>query len=111
MTSEEQQRLLRRAVLEIGRRQKSQNLLYWGSEAPCAQTQVIPTGSLGLDLALGVGGWPRGRICEIVGAESAGKTTLALHAVCQAQRQGLAVLFVDAEHAFDRDYAAALGVD
>jgi recombination protein RecA len=72
---------------------------------------VIPTGSLTLDLALGVGGLPKGRIIEIYGPESSGKTTLALHVLAEAQRQGGEVAFVDAEHALDPEYAAALGVD
>ena len=72
---------------------------------------VIPTGSLGLDLALGVGGYPRGRIVEIYGPESSGKTTLALHVLAEAQKRGGEVAFVDAEHALDPVYAAAIGVD
>ncbi len=73
--------------------------------------EVIPTGSLGLDAALGVGGYPRGRIIEIFGPESSGKTTLAIHAIAEAQRAGGIAAFIDAEHAFDRFYAAKLGVD
>lgn len=72
---------------------------------------VIPTGSIGLDLALGVGGYPRGRIIEIYGPESSGKTTLAIHAIAEAQKQGGIAAFIDAEHAFDRFYAEKLGVD
>ena len=72
---------------------------------------VIPTGSIGLDMALGVGGYPRGRIVEIFGPESSGKTTLAIHAIAEAQRQGGIAAIIDAEHAFDRYYAQALGVD
>ena len=72
---------------------------------------VIPTGSLGLDLALGVGGYPRGRIIEIYGPESSGKTTLAIHAIAEAQKAGGIAAFIDAEHAFDRFYAEKLGVD
>ena len=72
---------------------------------------VIPTGSIGLDLALGVKGYPRGRIVEIYGPESSGKTTLALHAIAQAQKAGGIAAFIDAEHAFDRFYAGKLGVD
>ncbi|MDG4945297.1 recombinase RecA [Weeksellaceae bacterium KMM 9713] len=72
---------------------------------------VIPSGSLGLDLALGVGGYPRGRIIEIYGPESSGKTTLALHAIAEAQKQGGTAAFIDAEHAFDRYYAQNLGID
>lgn len=72
---------------------------------------VIPTGSIGLDVALGVGGYPRGRIIEIYGPESSGKTTLAIHAIAEAQKLGGIAAFIDAEHAFDRFYAAKLGVD
>ena len=73
--------------------------------------QVIPTGCLDLDMALGVGGLPRGRVIEIYGPESSGKTTLALHILAEAQKRGGEVAFVDAEHALDPVYAAALGVD
>lgn len=72
---------------------------------------VIPTGSIGLDLALGVGGYPRGRIIEIYGPESSGKTTLAITAIAEAQKRGGIAAFIDAEHAFDRFYAEKLGVD
>ena len=73
--------------------------------------EVIPTGSIALDMALGVGGYPRGRIIEIYGPESSGKTTLAIHAIAEAQKAGGIAAFIDAEHAFDRFYAAKLGVD
>ena len=73
--------------------------------------EVIPTGSIGLDLALGVGGYPRGRIIEIYGPESSGKTTLAITAIAEAQKRGGIAAFIDAEHAFDRFYAEKLGVD
>ena len=72
---------------------------------------VIPTGSLALDLALGIGGVPKGRIVEIYGPESSGKTTLALHIVAEAQKRGGEAAFVDAEHALDPTYARALGVN
>lgn len=75
------------------------------------QVEVIPSGSLGIDLALGVGGYPRGRVIEIYGPESSGKTTLTLHAIAEAQKQGGIAAFIDAEHAFDRHYAEKLGVD
>ena len=75
------------------------------------QIDVIPSGSIGLNYALGVGGYPRGRIIEIYGPESSGKTTLALHAIAEAQRQGGIAALIDAEHAFDRFYAEKLGVD
>ena len=73
--------------------------------------EVIPTGSLGLDVAMGVGGYPKGRIIEIYGPESSGKTTLAIHAIAEAQKQGGFAAFIDGEHAFDRFYAEKLGVD
>ena len=75
------------------------------------QVDVIPTGSIGLNAALGVGGYPRGRIIEIFGPESSGKTTLAIHAIAEAQKAGGIAAFIDAEHAFDRFYAKKLGVD
>ena len=75
------------------------------------QVEVIPTGSIGLNAALGVGGYPRGRIIEIYGPESSGKTTLAIHAIAETQKQGGIAAFIDAEHAFDRFYAQKLGVD
>ncbi len=75
------------------------------------QVETIPSGSIGLDLALGVGGYPKGRVVEIYGPESSGKTTLAIHAIAECQRQGGIAAIIDAEHAFDRAYAEALGVD
>ena len=75
------------------------------------QVDAIPTGSLGLDLALGIGGVPRGRIVEVYGPESSGKTTLALQILAEAQKMGGEVAFIDVEHALDPTYAAALGVD
>ncbi len=82
-----------------------------GDSAVDDKIEVIPSGSLGLDLALGVGGYPRGRVIEIYGPESSGKTTLTLHAIAEAQKAGGIAAFIDAEHAFDRYYAAKLGVD
>ena len=75
------------------------------------EVEAISSGSLGLDLALGVGGYPRGRVVEIYGPESSGKTTLTLHAIAEAQKAGGIAAFIDAEHAFDRFYASNLGVD
>ncbi len=80
-------------------------------DTPVVEVDVIPSGSLGIDIALGVGGYPRGRVVEIYGPESSGKTTLALHAIAEAQKKGGIAAFVDAEHAFDRYYAQNLGVD
>jgi recombination protein RecA len=80
-------------------------------ERPATQIQVIPTGSIALDVALGIGGLPRGRVVEIYGPESSGKTTVALHAIANVQRAGGIAAFIDAEHALDPDYARNLGVD
>ena len=80
-------------------------------ERPAVQMSVIPTGSIALDVALGIGGLPRGRIVEIYGPESSGKTSLALHAIASAQRNGGIAAIIDAEHALDPEYAKALGVD
>ena len=80
-------------------------------ESPTVEVDVISTGSIALDAALGIGGLPRGRVVEIYGPESSGKTTLTLHAIAETQRQGGIAAFIDAEHAFDKHYAKALGVD
>ena len=80
-------------------------------DSPVEELDVIPTGSLTLDLALGVNGYPKGRIVEIYGPESSGKTTLAIHAIAECQKQGGIAAFIDAEHAFDQFYAQKLGVD
>ena len=80
-------------------------------DAAVEDMEIIPTGSLGLDVALGVGGYPKGRVVEIYGPESSGKTTLTLHAIAEAQKKGGIAAFIDAEHAFDRYYAEDLGVD
>jgi recombination protein RecA len=81
------------------------------SDQAVVDVEAIPSGSLGLDIALGVGGYPRGRVIEIYGPESSGKTTLTLHAIAEVQKAGGIAAFIDAEHAFDRFYAAKLGVD
>ena len=80
-------------------------------DAPVIEVESIPTGSLTLDIALGVGGYPMGRVVEIYGPESSGKTTLTLHAIAECQRKGGLAAFIDAEHAFDRTYAESLGVN
>lgn len=80
-------------------------------DAPVVEVDTIASGSIGLDLALGIGGYPRGRVIEIYGPESSGKTTLTLHAIAEAQRNGGIAAFVDAEHAFDRTYAEKLGIN
>jgi len=86
------------------------SIMRLGDEA-VEEVEAISTGSLGLDIALGIGGFPRGRVIEIYGPESSGKTTLAIHAIAEAQKKGGLAAFIDAEHAFDRYYAEKLGVD
>lgn len=80
-------------------------------DSAVVEVEVIPSGSLGVDIALGIGGYPRGRVIEIYGPESSGKTTLTLHAIAEAQKLGGIAAFIDAEHAFDRGYAEKLGVN
>ena len=98
------------AVAQIERAYGKGSIMRLGESAD-VMVEAIPTGSLSLDLALGIGGMPRGRIIEIYGPESSGKTTLALHVVAEAQKRGGEVAFIDAEHALDPTYARALGVD
>ncbi|HEY9562020.1 MAG TPA: recombinase RecA [Anseongella sp.] len=80
-------------------------------DSPIVKVEAIPTGSIGLDIALGIGGFPKGRVVEIYGPESSGKTTLAIHVIAEAQKKGGVAAFIDAEHAFDKYYARQLGVD
>jgi recombination protein RecA len=98
------------AVSTIEKQFGKGSIMRLGEETAAPEVKVVPTGSLGLDIALGVGGLPRGRVVEIYGPESSGKTTLALHVVAQAQRTGGICAFVDAEHALDVAYARKLGV-
>ena len=102
--------MLKKALGDISKRYGEGAIMRLG-EATQMQVEVIPTGSLGLDLALGVGGIPRGRITEIYGPESSGKTTICLHVVAEAQKQGGTAAFIDMEHALDPVYAQKLGVD
>ncbi len=99
------------AVASIEKQFGKGAIMVMGQEAIDREVPVIPTGSPSLDIALGVGGLPRGRVIEIFGPESSGKTTLALHAIAECQRQGGAAAFIDAEHAMDVAYAAKLGVN
>ncbi len=99
------------AVSQIERQYGKGAIMKLGGEASLPDVQTIPTGSLALDLALGVGGLPRGRVVEIYGPEASGKTTLALHAVAEAQNQGGIAAFIDAEHALDVHYARRMGVN
>jgi len=99
------------AMVQIERAFGKGSIMRMGQRTGDEHIEVIPSGSLGLDLALGIGGLPRGRIIEIYGPESSGKTTLALHAIAEAQRKGGTCAFIDAEHALDPIYARKLGVD
>ena len=107
----EKSKALDAAMAQIERAFGKGSIMRMGARAGDEQIEVVPSGSLGLDLALGIGGMPRGRIIEIYGPESSGKTTLALHAIAEAQRRGGTCAFVDAEHALDPTYARKLGVD
>ena len=99
------------ALSQIERAFGKGSIMRMGSKSAMEGVEVISTGSLGLDIALGIGGLPRGRIVEIYGPESSGKTTLALHAIAEAQKKGGTCAFIDAEHALDPGYARKLGVD
>jgi recombination protein RecA len=101
---------LKELIGNIEKRFGKGSIMALGEERSEERIPCIPTGSIALDAALGVGGYPRGRIVEIFGPESSGKTTLCLHAIAEAQRQGGVTAFIDAEHAFDPSYARALGV-
>jgi recombination protein RecA len=111
--SKEQEAKMKALQLTLDKMEKSYGkgtVMRLGDKA-VENIDAIPSGSLGLDLALGIGGYPRGRVIEIYGPESSGKTTLAIHAIAEAQKQGGIAAFIDAEHAFDQHYAANLGVD
>ena len=107
---QDREKALEAALSQIDRQFGKGSIMRLGDEGR-APVEVIPTGSIALDVALGIGGLPRGRIIEIYGPESSGKTTVALHAVANAQRAGGIAAFIDAEHALDPEYAKKLGVD
>ena len=107
---DDRQRQILNTLIQMDKQFGKGSVLMLGSRA-AAPVTVIPTGSISIDAALGVGGFPRGRVIEVFGPESSGKTTLALHIIAEAQRDGGAAAFVDAEHALDPPYAAQLGVD
>lgn len=108
--SDDRERALETALSQIERQFGKGSVMRLGDEGR-APIEVIPTGSIALDVALGIGGLPRGRIIEVYGPESSGKTTVALHAIASVQASGGLAAFIDAEHALDPDYAQALGVD
>ena len=107
----EREKALEVALLQIEKQFGKGSVMRMGVDGPADPVQAIPTGSLALDLALGIGGVPRGRVVEIFGPEASGKTTLALHVIAEAQRAGGIAAFVDAEHALDVTYARNLGVN
>ena len=109
--SDDKRKALNLAMSQIEKTCGKGSIMRMGSESPRVQLEAIPTGAINLDAAIGVGGIPRGRVTEIFGPESSGKTTMALHVVANAQRQGGAAAYIDAEHALDVEYARKLGVD
>ncbi len=111
MAKEDREKVLSLAINQIEKQFGKGSIMRLGDRSTRADVEVIPTGSLGLDFALGIGGLPRGRVVEIYGPEASGKTTLALEAIAQTQKLGGNAIFVDAEHAFDPTYAEALGIN
>ncbi|MGR3544499.1 MAG: ATPase domain-containing protein, partial [Paracoccus sp. (in: a-proteobacteria)] len=107
----DKQKALDSALAQIERQFGKGSIMKLGADNPVAEIESTSTGSLGLDIALGIGGLPKGRIVEIYGPESSGKTTLTLHAVAEEQKKGGVCAFVDAEHALDPQYARKLGVN
>ena len=113
MSKKDQSAKLKALELTLGKLEKSygKGVVMKLGDRVVEDIEAIPTGSIGLDLALGIGGYPRGRVVEIYGPESSGKTTLTIHAIAEVQKQGGIAAFIDAEHAFDSAYAKNLGVD
>jgi recombination protein RecA len=113
MSKKDQSAKLKALELTLGKLEKSygKGVVMKLGDRVVEDIEAIPTGSIGLDLALGIGGYPRGRVIEIYGPESSGKTTLTIHAIAEVQKQGGIAAFIDAEHAFDAAYAKNLGVD
>ena len=107
----DKQKALESALAQIERQFGKGSIMKLGADSPAMDIEATSTGSLGLDIALGIGGLPQGRIVEIFGPESSGKTTLTLHVVAEAQKKGGVCAFVDAEHALDPQYAKKLGVN
>ena len=109
--NEEKKKALNLAIAQIEKSYGKGAIMKMGPDAPHVRVECIPTGAINLDAAIGVGGIPRGRVTEIYGPESSGKTTLCLHVVANAQKAGGTAAFIDAEHALDTEYATKLGVD
>jgi recombination protein RecA len=111
MGKEDREKVLSLAIIQIEKQYGKGSVMRLGDKSTRADIEIIPTGSLGLDYALGIGGLPRGRVVEIFGPEASGKTTLGLEAIAQTQKLGGNAIFIDAEHAFDPTYAEALGIN
>ncbi len=111
MAKEDKLKALDAAISQIEKQYGKGSVMKLGDESAKMNVEVIPTGALSLDIALGIGGLPKGRIIEVYGPESSGKTTVALHAVAEVQRRGGIAGFIDAEHALDPVYAKNIGVD
>ncbi|KPK73657.1 recombinase RecA [candidate division WOR_3 bacterium SM23_60] len=111
MAKDEKEKVLSVAISQVEKQFGKGSIMRLGEEGAKVEVDVIPTGSLTLDSALGIGGFPRGRVVEIYGPEAGGKTTLALEAIAQAQKAGGTAMFIDAEHAFDPSYAQNLGIN
>ena len=111
MANEEKLKALSNAIEQIEKQYGKGAVMKLGDNAKNMNVEAVPTGSLSLDIALGIGGMPRGRIIEVFGPESSGKTTVALHVVAEVQKQGGIAGFIDAEHALDPNYAKNIGVD
>ena len=109
--SDEKKKALNVAISQIEKSHGKGSIMRLGVDGPKVQVAAIPTGAINLDAAVGIGGIPRGRITEIYGPESSGKTTLCLHVIANAQRAGGIAAFIDAEHALDIEYGRKLGVD
>jgi len=113
MANKEKEAKLKALEITLGKLEKSygKGVVMKLGDKVVEKIDAIPSGSMGLDIAMGIGGYPRGRVVEIYGPESSGKTTLTIHAIAEVQKQGGIAAFIDAEHAFDSDYATSLGVD
>src|SRR5437660_9899288 len=109
--NEDKKKALNLAIAQIEKNHGKGAIMKMGSSDARVRVEAIPTGAINLDAAIGIGGIPRGRITEIYGPESSGKTTLSLHVVANAQRAGGVAAYIDAEHALDTEYARKLGVD
>jgi len=102
---------LEKTLAQIKKTYGEGSVMWMAGEHPIKKIEVVPTGSLALDIALGAGGFPKGRIIEIFGGEACGKTSLCLHAVAEAQKRGMTAAYIDTEHSLDAEYSKVLGVN